>query len=936
MQFKYYLLSCFVVLLSFTAKAQYYDNGQDPFHTHWKQIKTEHFQVIFSEDIKQEAIRYATYLEQIYPVGSVTLNKRPKPIPVIIHSQTVISNGEVGWAPKRMTFYGVAPQDNYHQPWDQQLVTHEFRHVVQLNKLDQGTTKVLYFLFGEQAIGAVLGLHIPLWFLEGDAVSFETGTSSAGRGRIPDFSMKLEAQTIEKGIYSYHKAVFGSYKDFVPDRYELGYQIVSRANVDFGYSVWESALNSVARVPFYPNAFSRGIKQVTGLSERQLYDKSLSELKDDAQHSIRDKESITMQRITVRSKEYCNYYSPVQLGNRILAYKTSLDDIPRFVSIDNEGNEKLIFRPGVLLDNVFSANDSIIVWNEFKGTRWENKNYSRIAIFNLKTEKERFIERKGRIMSSELSPDGKKIASVEIDNHLQWSITIRDSKHGKLIDSILFDTLQPVQPSWLPNIKSLAFIAVSSRGKSLGIIDLDTHKIRWVLQDEALELSNLVCTQNSIFVKGVHQNASNYYSYQLVDGQWKLLTNVPYGVGKGSCSESGLLFTDYTSDGYRVVRVDSSGFVNLTVDRPEQMQTVMANHLSEVESQVKFHTVFPNYVVEKYSRFWHLINIHSWAPLAIKVDQMEVGPGVTLMSQNVLSTSFLTAGYQYYQGEERNNYFLNYSYKGLFPIINLDYNFDTYPYYKQDNNDTLRKVKFSREAINFSLMFPFTLNQGPYYRRIQPEIGYDYILLHLVPNNWFTSNDINWNFLYYRLYFYNLRRQSARDLQPKWGQVLDIRYHYNPLKSSTSDIGSVQTWQYLPGIIKNQGIRLYAGYQTKHDSSGVFSNHIRFPNGYLYPTNNEALSMAAEYHLPLLYPDLNVGQALYIKRIKASLFYDYSRSMNNQVLTELSSTGIDLTTDFHLFRFIAPIEMGVRYTRRLTMHDNYLEFLFAINFNALY
>ncbi len=83
----------------------------------------------------------------------------------------------------RAEFFELPPQNIYPQIWQDQLALHEYRHVVQINKMRQGLTKGLYYVFGEQAIAFVMGLWVPFWFIEGDAVYSETIFSKSGRGR---------------------------------------------------------------------------------------------------------------------------------------------------------------------------------------------------------------------------------------------------------------------------------------------------------------------------------------------------------------------------------------------------------------------------------------------------------------------------------------------------------------------------------------------------------------------------------------------------------------------------------------------------------------------------------------------------------------------------------------------------------------------------------
>ena len=63
-----------------------------------------------------------------------------------------------------------------------QLAIHELTHVFQMESLNNGFSKALSFLFGEQIYGVVASL-LPLWFLEGDAVFAESALTESGRGQ---------------------------------------------------------------------------------------------------------------------------------------------------------------------------------------------------------------------------------------------------------------------------------------------------------------------------------------------------------------------------------------------------------------------------------------------------------------------------------------------------------------------------------------------------------------------------------------------------------------------------------------------------------------------------------------------------------------------------------------------------------------------------------
>ncbi|MBL6950108.1 MAG: hypothetical protein ISR57_05635, partial [Bacteroidales bacterium] len=221
---RYFLL--ILLGLTISVSGQYFSTGQDPASIRWSRIKTDSFEIIFPCSFESNAQSLARILNLTTKFETKSLQAKVPRMPFIIHSHSTVSNGMTIWAPRRIELYSCPPQDIYAEPWLEQLALHEYRHAVQTSKMNQGFSKALYYIFGEQATGAVLGLYLPQWFLEGDATATETSLSNSGRGRVASFSAPLRAQLLQKGIYTYDLATMGSYKTFTPNAYTLGYQLV--------------------------------------------------------------------------------------------------------------------------------------------------------------------------------------------------------------------------------------------------------------------------------------------------------------------------------------------------------------------------------------------------------------------------------------------------------------------------------------------------------------------------------------------------------------------------------------------------------------------------------------------------------------------------------------------------------------------------------------
>lgn len=77
------------------AFAQFFDAEQNPPGVKWMQIRTENFQIIYSGELSDEAKRMANTLEHLIDGVSKSLNKRPRPITIILQNQGVISSNKI-------------------------------------------------------------------------------------------------------------------------------------------------------------------------------------------------------------------------------------------------------------------------------------------------------------------------------------------------------------------------------------------------------------------------------------------------------------------------------------------------------------------------------------------------------------------------------------------------------------------------------------------------------------------------------------------------------------------------------------------------------------------------------------------------------------------------------------------------------------------------
>lgn len=949
------------------ANGQFFQTGQDPSLIRWRQINTLDFKVIYPEEFENQAQRVAFILSKVYDYGWKTLNFHPHKISVVLHTRTVKSNGLVAWAPKRIELFTTPNQQIYSQDWLEQLGLHEFRHLVQMDKIQTELPLIIKGILGQQAAAIVVGAYLPFWFLEGDAVATETALSKSGRGRMAAFSMDYRAQLVEKGKFSFSKAYLGSYRNYVPDYYQLGYWMVAKSREQFGPDMWEKALQMIGRKPLSLTPLNSSLKSVTGLSTKNLYKKIFDDLKTEWQDSLRKRAIDSVKVITQRRKVYTQYIYPAYYNDSVVfAYRTSLDDIGRFVLIYPNGTQKVIFTPGAIFEESVSLENNLLIWAENRADiRWEHSDRSVIQVLNIDTKMRYEIHPENKLFSPVISPDLKSFAAVEVDPANNFYLSVFDLRSGELKFRVKTpDNQYFFTPRWDEKGERLFAILLSEKGKYLASVDLTTKKIEPLTEPTYANLRNPSWFKNKLIFTADFSGVDNLYWLDIKSGKISEAASVKFGADYPVVSPSGkqILFSSYTADGYELVTIPNSD--SNQVIRSIQLQPVrLADKLAAQELGVpdlsKPDSI--GYSSRKYSKLGHIFNFHSWAPAYIDVDNYEIHPGASLFSQNVLGTAETRLGFNYNSADRTGEWELNFKYKGWYPEIEAqisDGKFaSTYRLVTNtidQNNRIIRsdttqeRFTWQKIAASLDLRLPLNLSKGKYYRILYPEIKYSFTQETPGGNAPDNFHPNHFQSLAYRVYFYNLLSQSAQNLMPRWGQQVDLIFQHTPFNGSDlGNIAGIQGALYFPGLTKNSGIRIYQGYQQRHFVGHTsFSDFVSFPRGFATYLNDKMYVSKIDYKLPLFYPDFSLGRFTYVKRIKSSLFYDYgwlsvpiidskgTIHPDDHQLT-FRSTGIELTSDMHFFRFFAPVELGCRAYYRPDYQDWGFDLLLSVNFNGL-
>ncbi len=919
-----------LVLAAFAeGRGQFFYYGQEPSSLQWKTFDTPHFSIYYTDDASLQAYYYSRLIEKNYRFFSEKENLYPEKTPVVLHNRDIVPNGFSVPAPLRMEISTLPSQASTALKALPLLAVHEFRHSLQIAAFRKGFARHLSWLLGDVAVSGAMA-RLPFWFIEGEAVYTETAFTYAGRGRDGDFLMEWKALADEDNPISYDKAIQGSFKDFVPNHYKLGYQLYNHGKRYYPDSLWKYVVHRTARIPYGFRPFSQAVKKVTGMHVDAFYREAI----DSVQSQILPAEP-TGKPLQVKDNGYASY-THVNHGNdnAYYALKKSLDDIPRFIRI-SKNQEEILHYPGSLFDEQVSFAQNKIVWAEYyTDPRFTRRNYSVIKAYDIPADEVTTLTPENE---KHISPDinyRNQLVTVRYHESGQQSLFITDIETQKVVFRRAFPAdVHVITPRWSNDGESVVFITVDDYGKTIKQYFPGENKVSEIFETTVLDISQPRLTSEYLFFVAPFRGKNELYAMKRKTRQLFRLAGSPYGIGYPALGPNQkLFFSHYSADGYKPYEAKVSELEWQPVSFPHRDPFRQA--AATKQKELDFTSLPEISVNEKpVKKGNHLFKFHSVTPFGYDKQNMMRGPGVAVHSQDILSTMFTSAGYFYDYDEEGGTWFTNLEYRGWYPILQLDASYgrrDGYARY----DDRSVFVEWDRYRISGGLEIPYRFNAGKMQRfaSFSAHTGYRV-------NDIYNPDTLSFNYekihtMEYTAYFHNLRRRSHRDLYPRFGQVLELNYLHTPF--NLSDAGSVAAAEavlYFPGFAQNHHIWFYGGYQYQSQYAQPLSGFVSFPRGTGVNHHQQLYSAKATYKFPFAYPEWNIGVLAYFKRLTAGVFMDGAMVNHPEYETSFITTGIEVAADTHLMRLITPANIGFRGIYDVSAESIIFEFTMSMNFN---
>ena len=933
------------------ASAQYYTWGADA-PMKWSTIRTPDVRMIFPDTVDAVARRTLFYIRTVQPAIAEGFTHGPMRIPFVMHPENFRSNGLVMYLPKRVEFLTAPAVDSYSMPWLKQLVAHEYRHAVQYNNLDRGVIRVLSYLLGQQ--GSTIGLLcMPIWAMEGDAVMSETAMSSFGRGLQPSFTIGYRALgrigTDRRGRdrRNIDKWFCGSYRDYVPDHYELGYQICSYAYDRYGENVWNKVARFGSRNPYMLATTRIALQKYYGTNVSTLFRETFDDL-ERYWASLPVPEESSRPLVAMPERNYTTYRWPLPLDDTTaLVLKEDYDRPSRFVAVDTRtGAERTLAGTGAVSTRPVAGNGRVW-WTEYRRSKlFEQRVGSQLCWMNLADGATGILP--GRRHALYPVSAGETLAWVEYDPSGRYSVVVRAPEQAERRYAVP-DDKELHGLAW--DDRTAAFYTLVTDDSGMWIGRIDAAGLHPVTAGAYVTLSDLRAADGRLYFGSIASGRDEVHGLDLATGREYRLTTSVYGSFDGAPGRNGeLLLTSYDRRGYRLAVQEADG--TATPVEPARLPQNVVNPPRRSWRTLNLDTVrftggdsllqAGKFRTKRYRKGPNLVNVHSWMPAAfdpfaaVEEHRIEVNAGATLVSQNLLSSAegYLSYGYNRSEGSIVR---MGVRYFGLGVHLDLDasYGGNQLFYALASRDPETGKLVYQSQpspdryySVGLSATLPLYFQCGYRTRQLSISTGWNYSngmvadMDKIVWHGGHISNIQRIGFLKglhklaFGVGFSDQVRLAHRDFAPRWGYALAANYTFNPSNRYFSDLISFYAQSFLPGFAAHNSLRLAVNYQT---SLGGY----KFPSGYaplsyrstrLVPQGftsadilaDHYLAFAADYQLPVWYPEGGIGSVLYFKRVRLNLGGTYAQfrdlGMTGMERHRIWAAGGDVIVDFNVFR----------------------------------
>jgi hypothetical protein len=313
--------------------------------------------------------------------------------------------------------------------------------------------------------------------------------------------------------------------------------------------------------------------------------------------------------------------------------------------------------------------------------------------------------------------------------------------------------------------------------------------------------------------------------------------------------------------------------------------------------------------VTDYKKGTRLLNFHSWRPYYSDPEF-----SFSVYGENVLNTLQTEVYYLYNQNEKTNAVGVNAVYGAWFPYLQLgtEYTFDR-------ETITGNKTRhWDQLDSHIGLSLPLNFTSGQTYKNFN--ISSFYVLRNEYNKDFFKDSigNTTFGYLQHSISWRQQVQQAVQHIYPRAGYSFSFT-HRHAITRYTGYQFIGNTALYLPGALSTHSLVLTGSFQQRDTlNPQLFSDRFAYSRGYEGRYFSRMWRMSVNYHFPLLYPDWGFGNILYLQRIRANGFYDFTKiySRDKTIKIDQRSVGGEIFFDTKWWNEY-PVTFGFRVSRLL-------------------
>lgn len=899
--------------------------GANPSSVKWRKIRGTAAEIVFPQGADSAAMRVNAITQLLEKQSSGRLGNASLRIPILLQTLPTVSNAYVGLGPWRSEFFLFPPQDALYlgsTSWLDNLSVHEYRHVHQYANFRKGLSKFAYLIAGQEGQALANSASVPDWFFEGDAVYTETKYLSQGRGRLPGFFDPFRSLWLANRKYGYQKLRSGSMKDLVPNHYALGYLLVAHGYRSQGDGFWAKVTDDAARFKglFYP--LQSAIKRHTGLRFNEFVERAIDSFRLNIPVEINYSNSKMVNELD--TKRVVDHHFPIFLGgDSVLTLRRAYNQLAHWV-IFSKGKASRLGVKNIGVDDYYTYKGGNVVYAAFSpDPRWQWKENSDIILYNIYDRTEQRVTKGKRYFSPDLSNDGQQLIAVDVEPGGKTSLDLINRETGERMKR--FENSSNIYFSYpvFNHSDSIVYVIARKDNGASGLLRLDiaSGSFSEELPYTNAPMSFLRIRGNKLMFTISQGQTNQFWEHDLVSGKSGILSIGVTGSYAGDIHEDGnkIVYSSPSAEGEQVYSADYR-FTEASIHplKKANETDLMAGVNASADS------------ITNYKKVEGLFRIHSWRPF---YEQPEWS--FSLYGQNLLNTMVSSYEYVYNENEGSQRVGMNLAYGGLYPWITGGTNYTM----NRTFRDSSRVIRWNEWTGNIGLRLPLNFTAGKLYKQLDLSTR-----LHAVSVDYDNKNTVSLKdrfipYLQHQISWAMQTQQALQHIYPHFAFVTRLQ--------SRMAIGNTNANQlfwgsqlYLPGVGRNHSLVLGFNYQTRDTLRQYsFSNGFAMARGYDAIDYPRMWRTSFNYHMPLLYPDLGIGNIVYFLRVRSNFFYDdmHLKSLRTGKVINLRSAGTEVFFDTKWWNQ-QNVSFGLRYSRLLDTklfvkppNPNRFEFIMPIN-----